>query len=374
MESRVEICAHCIMDASVPGIHFDEEGRCNFCRRADASSAGAVPSPAERERAFLDVVTAIKAAGRGKAYDCILGISGGTDSSYAALLCHRAGLRTLAVDMDNGWDSEEAGRNVEHVTSKLGIPLERVVLDWKEFKDLQLAFFRSGISNIEMPTDHAIPGVLLRVAAKHGVRTIIVGGNTATEGISVRDWEYNSKDWRFIKGIHRRFGSVPLRTFPKTSLFDHFVFKYVKGIRFVRLLNFVDYNAEEARRILKAELGWEEYGRKHYESVFTRFFQGSFLPQRFGIDKRRAHFSSLIASGQMTRDAALAEIATPPYPDPNQERADRLAVLAKLGLTDEEYEKLLALPKKTFRDYPSNYWIFRVKYFLDRLGIRLSTE
>lgn len=374
MEDRVQVCARCIMDTSVPGIRFDEMGRCNFCRTADASIARGVPSASEREGALRNAVAAIKAAGKGRAYDCILGISGGTDSCYAALLCHKAGLRVLAVTMDNGWDSREAGHNVEQVTSKLGIPLERVVLDWEEFKDLQLAFFRSGISNVEIPTDHAIPGVLLRVAAEHGVRTIIVGGNTATEGISVRDWEYNSKDWRFIKGIQRQFGSVPLRTYPGTSLIDHFVFKCMRKIRFVRLLNYVDYNAAEARRILKAELGWEEYGRKHYESVFTRFFQGSFLPQRFGIDKRRAHFSSLIASGQMTREIALAEMTTPPYPDPKQEDADRQTVLAKLGLSREDYEQLLALPKKTFLDYPSNYWIFRLKYRLDRMGIRLSTE
>jgi hypothetical protein len=264
------------------------------------------------------------------------------------------GLRPLAIHLDNGWDSELAVSNIEKVLKRLGIDLFTHVLDWEEFRDLQIAFLRASTPDGEIPTDHAIFALLWTQAASRGIKYIISGMNFATEAASVPDWSYGHSDWRYIRAVHKRFGTAKLRTYPHFSLFELAWFNAVRGIRTVSLLNYLDYQKSEAMRVLEGELGWVYYGGKHYESVYTRFWQGYVLPRKFGIDKRFAHFSDLINAGQMTREEALREIKGDPYPRALAEQ-DRRYVIKKLALNETEFERLMALPARSFRDYPNNF-------------------
>lgn len=348
------ICLRCVMNTSDPDIVFDANGVCNHCRRYDALLSSRVLQGAEGKAALDAIVTRIKAHGRGRDYDCIVGVSGGVDSTYVAYEVKRLGLRQLAVHLDNGWNSELAVKNIERILGKLDIDLYTHVLDWEEFKRMQIAFLRASTPDSEVPTDHAIQALLWQQAIKHKVRYIISGMNFATESVVVPAWSYGHHDWRYLKAINRRFGGVALRTYP------HFTFPFliyvnaVKSVRIVSLLNYLDYDKKKAMQVLKEELGWQYYGGKHYESIYTRFFQGYILPSKFGIDKRVGHLSDLINSGQMTRDQALEELKKPPYPEALF-RTDYEFVLKKLGMTDAEFQEIMRLPIHSYRDYPNSY-------------------
>src|SRR5947209_4291129 len=257
------VCTRCVMSTTDPDITFDAEGRCNHCTDYFERLANLSYNPATSERELAAIVDRINAAGRGKEYDCVIGISGGIDSCYAAYVAKSLGLHPLAVHMDNGWDSDTAARNIKNVTRTLGIDYQSVVLDWEEFRDLQLAFLRASVPEIETPTDIAIPAALHRVAAENGVRFIVMGGNYVTEGILPRAWHYNAKDVRFLRAVHRRFGSGKLRSFPTFGFVKEIYYKFVKGIRFVYVLNLVPYSTSDAMATL-GELGWEDYGGTHY--------------------------------------------------------------------------------------------------------------
>jgi len=369
-----QICSRCIMDTSVPGITFDANGVCDLCREYEARARRVLPPAADRSRALSEAMSHVRALGVGRPYDAIAGLSGGVDSSYAAYIASRHAVRLLGVHLDNGWNTEQSNRNVANLVSSLGIKLVTESVSKEEFSDLQIAFMRSSVPDIEILTDHAIHSVLLREAARSNVRVVISGGNLRTEGISPKAWGYNMRDLKYIKAIHRQFGHVKMSTYPGTSILKFGYYKYVRGTHFVRVLDYVDYRLDEAKRILKEKTGWQDYGGKHYESVFTRFFQAYILPEKFGVDKRRAHFSTLLMSGQMTRDEALAAMESPPYPTEEMAQADREIVLSRLGLPEHEFQAIMALPVKSWRDYPSSAWLFRVKYFLDRMGIRISSE
>jgi N-acetyl sugar amidotransferase len=346
------ICARCIMDTSDPEITFDEHGICNHCHEYERRVAADVLPQPRGERLLEETAARIKQEGRRRRYDCILGLSGGVDSTYVAYLTKQLGLRPLALHLDNGWDSDVAVRNIHNIVRKLDIDLETHVLDWEEFRSLQLAFLRASTPDSEIPTDHAIVASLFESAAKHRVRWIMNGANVVTELMVPPTWSHGHYDWGYIKAINDRFGTRPLPTFPHFGVLRQHYWQQLRGIQDLFVLNYVDYDKPRAIEILKRELDWEPYGAKHYENVYTKFFQGYILPEKFGFDKRRPHLSCLVLDGKMSRDEALAE-AEHPAIDLEELRRDRVFVAKKLGLSEAEFDEIMALPRKTFWDYPS---------------------
>ena len=353
------------MDTSDLEISFDDGGRCNHCRAYEERISRLTYRGPESEEELGAIVARIKAAGRTREYDCVLGISGGVDSCYAAYIAKSAGLRPLAVHMDNGWDSDTAVRNIKNVAARLGIDYQSYVLDWDEFKDLQLSFLKASVVEIETPTDMAIPATLHRVAAENRVKFIISGGNYATEGILPRTWHYDAKDVRYLKAIHDRFGTRKLRSFPTFGYWSEAYFKLVKGIRFVYALNYVSYSKAGAMKYLENGLGWKNYGGKHHESKITAFVQSYVLPVKFNIDYRRATLSTQICAGQISRVEALDELRRSPF-DAATIDGDKEYVAKKFGITRGELETILALPPKSYRDYPNGQRLLEFLYLTYR--------
>lgn len=364
-----QVCARCVMDTTDPAITFDAGGVCNHCHVYDRQVATQVKPGADGVRQLEAAAALIKRDGHGKQYDCAIGISGGVDSTYVAHQVKRLGLRPIAVHLDNGWDSEIAATNIGAALRTLAIDLETLVIDWEEFKDIQLAFLRSGVPDCEIPSDHAIVASVHQVARQHGIRHTIWGYNTRTETHLPREWSQGHLDWRYIRSIHRRYGSGRTRTFP------HLDFWGSLG-RFrattINLLDYIDYVKADAIEVLQRDLGWRSYGGKHHENIYTRWYQGWFLPTRFGYDKRKTHLSSLICSGQITRDRALEELTQPPY-DVELQRNDTEYVIKKLGLTEESFRAIIDGPKRTYRDFPSYAnWREGWPYLTMRRAYRLS--
>jgi len=351
------------MDTSDPDILFDVNGTCNHCRDYDIK-ARPIVERANTGAAAVDlhaVVDKIKRTGRKDEYDCVIGLSGGVDSTYVAYQVCRLGLRPLAVHFDSGWNSELAVNNIENTIKRLKLDLITFVVDWEEMRDLQLAFFKASVANCDTPTDHAFLAVLYRVAAQQGIRYIVMGTNYATEFILPRAWGYSPADLTHLRAIHKRFGKGQLRQYPTLGfIVRYFYYPIIKGIRTFRILNLMPYNKKGAKALMADEVGWRDYGGKHYESLFTRFFQAYYLPMKFGYDKRRAHLSSLIVSGQMTREDALRELELPTYPfDKLQE--DKEFVEKKLGISAEEFDQILARPIRPYSDYPTEERLYRIK-------------
>lgn len=338
-DMRFQVCTRTVMDTTDPDITFDEHGVCNYWYEYQ-DFVRTLPAPAERDRLFREAIDRIKAEGRGRKYDCIIGLSGGVDSSYLAWLAKENGLRPLAVHFDNGWNTELAVSNIELLVSKLGFDLETFVMDWDEFRDLQRAYFKASVIDLEVPTDHMILGALYRRAASHGIKVILSGTNNATEWLLPRAWHYRKFDLVNLKAIYRKFGEKPLKKLPALGVFEQAYYTHVRKIRSVALLDLIDYRKDDAKRKLMDDLGWRDYGGKHHESIFTRFYQGYILPVKFQADKRKAHLSTLILSGQMTRDEALRELQQPTY-DEDVQRRDKAYVAKKLGFSAEEFEKVL---------------------------------
>jgi N-acetyl sugar amidotransferase len=371
-EATPQECIRCVFNTSVvPDLTFDRHGTCSMCLRYDRESSIRVKTGAEGRQLLADRVAQIQRRGASRPYDCIIGVSGGTDSTYVALLTKELGLRALAVHLDNGWDSELAVANIERTLSTLGIDLETEVLNWPEFRDLQLAFLRSSTPDGEIPTDHAIQAVLWRTAARYGVSTVISGMNFATESTSFpQQWAYGHADWRYIKDVHRRYGSVPLSSYPHFTLGYLGYVSVVRRVRTLSVLNYVDYDKAAAQQVIASDLGWRDYGGKHHESIYTRFFQGYVLPRKFGIDKRYAHVCDLVRSGKLSREDALAELARPPY-DPAVQEQDRRYVLKKLRLSDAEFSAIMDAPPRTYHDFQNNYHrVARLKGLVGRLRTR----
>ena len=347
------ICVRCVMDVSDAEITFDDAGYCNHCVGAVGQMTTKMPTYTQGEYRLDRIVSRMKDAGRGKRYDCIVGVSGGVDSTFAAYTVKQQGLRPLAVHFDNGWNSELAVQNIEQTLRRLEIPLHTHVVDWEEFRDLQVAFLRASVPDAELPTDHAIGALLHQMAARFGVRFVISGTNVNTESILPLSWTYYVSDWKYIRGIHEQFGSYPLRSYPHSSLYKYIYHILVRRIRTVSLLNSIKYDKNAAIGVLERELGWRNYGGKHHESIYTRFFQSYILPRKFGIDKRRAHYSSLIMSEQMTRDQALHALEEP-IADPRLLADDRAYVVKKLGISDDEFERIMRAPVRSYRDYKND--------------------
>jgi len=356
-----QICSRCIMDTTDPDIVFDQDGVCNHCHRYDQIKTTRFIPETEKASRLKDLVDTMKFSGSKNKYDCIIGVSGGVDSTYVAYLTRKLGLRPLAVHFDNGWNSELAVSNVEKFLKKLDIDLYTHVVDWEEFKNLQISFLKSSTPDAEIPTDHAIIAILFKLAAKFNVKFVINGHNYSTESILPVKWGYGYYDSTYLKNVHRKFGSTKLKTTPIMPLWQLFYYTQIRRIRLVSILNYINYNKKEAMNVLQNELDWVYYGGKHYESIYTRFFQAYILPKKFNIDKRKAHLSSLIISGQMTRDQALEEMKNPVAPEDilNQ---DRDYAIKKLGLTNLEFEAIMNAPTKTFLDYKTEYSLMeRVK-------------
>lgn len=367
-----QTCTRCVMDTSDPEIRFDAVGVCNHCIEFDTVTRHLWFTGHEGERRLAAMVDDLRAAGRGRDYDCILGLSGGVDSSYLALKCHDWGLRCLVVHVDAGWNSELAVANIEKILDHTGFDLHTHVVDWEEMRDLQLAYLRSGVSNQDVPQDHAFFASLYRYANRHGIRHVLSGGNVATEGVFPKSWHGPAMDAINLRAIHARYGTQALKHYRTVSFFELFFwFPKVRGLRVLRPLNFLPYRKTEAVAELETSIGWRAYARKHGESLFTRFFQNHYLPRRFGYDKRRPHLSSLIVSGQLTRDEALRQLAEPLY-DVQELEIDVAYVCKKLRITTDELEALMELPRRNAIDYPNWDSRFEAARRLNRLVRRLT--
>jgi N-acetyl sugar amidotransferase len=337
-------CSLTVMDnIADPDIRFDAQGVCNYYHEYQEQARKYVFTGEAGKKKLEDLVARIKADGNGKRYDCLIGLSGGVDSTYVALLAKQHGLRPLAVHLDNGWDSELAVKNVENIITRCGFDLFSLVIDWEEFRDIQLAYLYASVVDIEVVSDHAIFASMYKLAKEHNTGYIISGTNIVTEFIMPPSWLYDKMDYANLKDIHSRFGKKKLKTFPYFDFRKHVYYTAVLRLNPVSILNYVPYNKKEVKEIITKELGWRDYGGKHYESQFTKFYQAYILPEKFHIDKRKAHLSTLICSGQMTKAEALTELGKQLY-DPAQLVSDKEYVMKKFGLSPDEFEKIMHLP------------------------------
>ena len=349
-------CTVTVMDTTDPDISFDATGASMYVASFEQNYAPTLTRAQSGQRAdeLGQLVEKIKADGRGKPYDVVIGISGGVDSTYLTLSAVRLGLRPLCVHFDSGWNSEAAVDNIHNLVTSLGLDLYTQVVDWREMRDLQLAYLRSGIANADTPTDHAFGYVAYHQAQKYGIKHILSGSNLVSESILPTAWGYTSADSKLLRSIHRRFGSVKLKTYPLMSSFTRTLwYPYARGIETHALLNYLPYHYEQAKAEIAKEVGWRDYGGKHYESVFTRWFQGYYLPQRFHFDKRLAHYSSLILAKEMSRDDALALLKTPNYPEELRIQ-DHEFMAKKLGISLAELDAIVAAPPRDYSDYPNS--------------------
>lgn len=345
-----QMCTYCVMDTSDPEIAFDESGRCNHCREFE-HLLGTVWFPNEEgERRLETMIEKVKEQGRGRQYDCVLGLSGGIDSSYLALKALEWGLRPLVVHVDGGWNSELAVQNVERIVKHCGYELHTHVVNWEDMRELQLSYLRAAVANQDVPQDHAFFAGLYHFATGNKVRFVLNGGNAATEGIFPSAWHGAAMDAKNLRAIHDAFGTQPLTDYPLIS-FRQFYFWYpiVKRMTPLRPLNLMPYSKEQALTELE-QIGWRAYPRKHGESLFTKFFQNYYLPTKFGYDKRRPHLSSLIASQGITRERALELLSEPLYEE-DELRRDRQYLCRKLRISDTEFEDLMNRPIRQYTDF-----------------------
>ncbi|MCC6287121.1 MAG: N-acetyl sugar amidotransferase [Chitinophagaceae bacterium] len=351
-------CSISVMDTIAdPDITFDSKGISNYYYEYKAKEKAEVPKGVEAQKKLEEVVNLIKERGKNNKYDCITGVSGGVDSTYLAYMAKKLGLKPLIVHFDNGWNSELAVKNIENIISKLGFDLYTLVVDWEEFKDIQLAYLKASVIDIEAITDHAIIGTLYKLAAENNIKYILSGANVVTENTLPKSWIFNKIDHVNIKDIHDRYGSVKLKTYPLFNATKKRLYTRLKNIESVYLLNYLPYTKKNVKELIKNELDWKDYGGKHYESIFTRFYQGYILPVKFGVDKRKAHLSDLIFSGQISKEEALEELKKSIY-DQAQLNTDRDFVLKKFNLTEKEFEQILDLPRKEHAEFKTEkgFW------------------
>ena len=342
------------MDTSDPEIVFDAHGVCNHCRDAEIKLKNGWFPNEEGLRKLEIVSSTIREFGAGKEYDCIIGISGGVDSSY---LLHVAKnmmrLRPLVVHVDAGWNSEIAVQNIESLVKAFDLDLFTYVVDWEEMRDLQLAYLKASVANQDVPQDHAFFAKLYEFAVNNGIKYVVTGSNLSSESILPSSWGYDATDCKQLMAIHKKFGRIPLKSYPRMSLFNYRIYwpKVKKMVR-VDPLNFIDYDKNKAIEFLQKTYDWRYYGGKHHESKWTKFFQSYYLPVKFGFDKRKAHLSSLIIAGQITREEALQEIEKPQY-ETVALREDKEYISRKLGISIDEFERIISLANKTYKDYPN---------------------
>lgn len=355
--SEYKICKRCIMDTtSDPNLAIDAEGVCNYCHAYDAAVKKIEYKRINGEKKLEEIFDIIKASEKGKKYDCLLGISGGVDSSYMAYLAKKYELRVLAVHVDAGWNSELAVQNIENMCKKLEYDLHTVVVDWTTMKELQRAYMFSGLANLDVPQDHCFIAACAKMAQKFGIKYVLNGNNLATEGILSTAYQYSNRDWKNIKDVYKKCGRgrISLKKYPHQNFWEmYFMYPILHKVKVIFPLDYIQYSKKKAIEILEKEFDWKYYGGKHYESRFTKFFQEIYLPQKWGWDKRRDHISSLIVGGEMTREEGLREIATAPSEKSVLEE-ERKYVMKKLDISEMEWSQIMEMPVKTEDDYRNN--------------------
>ena len=350
------------MDTTDSRITFDENGVCDHCNTFFSEIQPSWHTDENSEQKLNKIVNKIKENGKGKDFDCILGMSGGIDSSYLLYLAKvKLGLKPLVFHVDAGWNTQLAVNNIEKLIDKLGLDLFTHVIDWEEIKDLQLAYFKSGVPHIDVPQDHAFFAIMYHFASKYKVKHILTGGNYSTECVrNPMEWMYFQSDSFQLKDIHKKFGTKPIKNYLVTNILWHkFYLPYFKGIKVYKPLDYILYNKNEAMQFLMDKFGWQPYPQKHFESRFTRFYESYWLYERFGYDVRKVQFSSLILTGQMTREEALNELTKLPY-DNETIHHEFEYVATKLGIPVEELQSYMDMPKKTYKDYKSQENIYLI--------------
>jgi N-acetyl sugar amidotransferase len=370
-----KICVNCVMDTSDPDIMFDNKGKCDYCLNFYKNILPEWKMGNNHFKKISRMVDNIKKNTKGKKHNCLLGISGGVDSSYLAYLAKEVfGLNPLIFHVDAGWNTDVAVSNIERIVDALDLDLHTEVVNWSEMRDLQLSFFKAGVPHLDTPQDHAFQAALYNFAAKNNFKFILNGGNFSTECIREPiKWHYHASDLTQLLDIHRRFGNVKLRSFPLAGIFKYkLYYRYVKGIRVYRPLNYVSYIKSEAMTLLINNFGWKPYSHKHYESRFTKFYEGYWLPNRFGFDKRRAHFSSLILTGQMLREDAIKQLSKGTYSEDDVEN-DLNYISNKLNISRGDLNDYYKSDKKYFYNYKNNVYLIQLGVkLLKFLGIQRS--
>lgn len=361
-EKEYQICTNCVMDTTDSAITFDEKGVCDHCTTYCSKT---LPSWHTDDRGWDELqllVNRIKKQGQGKDFDCIVGMSGGIDSSYLVYVAkEKLGLRPLVFHVDAGWNSQIAVNNIERIVDKLGLDLYTHVINWEEMKDLQLAYFKSGVPHIDTPQDHSFFATMYNFASKYDVKYILTGANYSTECIrNPIEWMYYQSDVIQLKDIHKKYGTRPLKDYPLTNILWHKLYlPYVKGVKVLRPLNYVPYIKKESMKLLEEQFGWQPYPQKHFESRFTKFYESYWLPEKFGYDVRKVQYSSLIVTGQMTREEAFEKLKEPTY-DKQIIHQDFEYIANKLGITIDELKGYFNAPNKSYKDYASQENIYKL--------------
>jgi N-acetyl sugar amidotransferase len=357
---KYQICTMCVMDTSDSKITFDKDGVCDHCHSFKNDLLPNWRTDKVGRQALDKIVKKIKEDGKGKDFDCIMGMSGGADSSYMLhIAVKELGLRPLVFHVDGGWNSQIAVNNIHTMVDKLGLDLFTEVINWEEMRDFQLAYFKSGLSNLDVPQDHAFVATLYNYADKHKIKYILNGGNYSTECVrNPLEWLYYGTDMAQIKDVHKKFGTIPLKTYPFSSVLRHKLYlRYIRGVQVIKPLNYIPYIKKDAMQLLEKEYDWQPYPQKHFESRFTKFYEGYWLPKKFGFDTRRVQYSSLILTGQMTRQEALDKLLTPALSD-EEVRNEFEYIANKLGISVEELRSYLDSPNKTHLDYKNQESLF----------------
>lgn len=348
-----KVCSRCVMDETDANIKFDEHGVCNHCHKFDEVQSLQLFGGVDGKTRLQNIVDKIKKEGAGKEYDCIIGLSGGVDSSYLAVKIKDFGLRPLVVHVDAGWNSELAVSNIEKIIKYCGYDLHTHVMNWEEMRDLQLSYMKAAVANQDVPQDHAFFSSMYHFAVKNDIKYILSGGNLATEAVFPDSWHGSAMDAINLKDIHKTYGSKPLRDYKTISFFEYyFWYPFAKGMRTVRPLNFMEYDKREAEKYLQETVGYRSYARKHGESIFTKLFQNYYLPTKFGYDKRKLHYSSMILSGQMSREEAIVKLAEPLYAADELEN-DIDYFCKKMRVNRQQFDELMQAPIHDYSDFKS---------------------
>ncbi len=368
-ERKYQQCVNCVMDTTDSEIEFNEAGVCNYCLETE-SVIEKYDFTSDEEKANLNKLKNLIVKDKKGKYDCVVGLSGGVDSSYVAFLAKEMGLNPLCVHFDNGWNSEIAVSNIKKIVDKCGFDLETYVIDWPEFKDLQRSFFKAGVVDIEMLSDHAIMATMFKLRKQHNIKYILSGSNYVTEHGMPLTWLWRKQDLTNIKDIQKKFGSKKLKNFPTLNSIQYQISRiFGLGGVYIELLNSINYSKNEAMKVLEREFDWKYYGGKHYESVFTKFYQAYYLPGKFNIDKRKVHLSAQIRNKEITKEDALKELEKPLYSE-MEIKNDLEYVLKKLSFSANEFEAIMKEKPKKHLDYASDEWIFN----LWRRGRKLITK
>ena len=362
MNNNYRVCSNCVMDTSDSKITFDDKGICDHCNTYYKDILPNWHTDERGDRALKQIVKKLKREGEGKDFDCLMGMSGGIDSSYLLyVMVEKYGLRPLVFHVDAGWNSQIAVNNIERLVDGLGLDLYTEVINWEEIKDLQLAFFKSGVPHIDVPQDHAFFATMYKFASKHNIKHILTGGNYSTECVrNPLEWMYYQSDSIQLRDIYKKYGTGKLKDYPVSNILWHKIYlPYIKGIKLIKPLDYIPYNKDKAMQLLVDKYGYQKYPQKHFESRFTRFYESYWLPKKFGFDTRKVQYSSLILTNQMTRKEALEKLKSPAY-DPETIHQDFQYIATKLAISVEELQSYMDAPNKTYKDYKSQDNIYNI--------------